>query len=181
MEKWQGKGWGISISCNFTRVTIDNEDFIPRLRRIADSYDFDRSKLVIEITEDAMENNKRIAFENVSQCKAMGFRVALDDVGSGYSSFSDLRDYPIDLIKIDRSILNSAVNQRGIALLKGMIALGRSLQIKVLCEGVETEQQADLLRQLNCDYMQGYYFYRALPAEEAERFLRERSENAEES
>ncbi len=181
LEKWQGKGWGISISCNFTRVTIDNEDFIPRLRRIADSYDFDRSKLVIEITEDAMENNKRIAFENVSQCKAMGFRVALDDVGSGYSSFSDLRDYPIDLIKIDRSILNSAVNQRGIALLKGMIALGRSLQIKVLCEGVETEQQADLLRQLSCDYMQGYYFYRALPAEEAERFLRERSGNAEES
>ena len=126
-----------------------------------------------------MESDKKTAFENISRCKALGFRIALDDAGNGYTSFSDLRDYPIDIVKIDRSILDSAVNQRGVALLKGMIALVHSLQMEVLCEGVETSQQAELLRQLGCDYMQGYYFCRALPREEANRFLRKSEENIE--
>lgn len=171
LERWQKQGRRLSVSCNFTRITIDHESFIPQLQRIADQYFFERSGLVIEITEDAMENNKEAAFTNVSRCKALGFRIALDDAGSGYTSFSDLRDYPIDIVKIDQSILNAAVNERGIALLKGMIALAHSLQMEVLCEGVETAAQADLLRRLECDYMQGYYFYRALPKEEADRLL----------
>ena len=120
-----------------------------------------------------MENNKEIAFNNVSRCKELGFRIALDDAGSGYTSFSDLRDYPIDIVKIDRTILNSAINPRGIALLEGMIALAHSLKMEVLCEGVETAEQKELLLRLGCDYMQGYYFYRALPQEEANRFLNE--------
>lgn len=173
LERWQTQGRKLSISCNFARITIDYENFIPQLQQIVGRYSFERSNLVIEITEDAMESNKEIAFANVSRCKALGFRIALDDAGSGYTSFSDLRDYPIDIVKIDRSILNSAVNQRGIALLKGMIALAHSLQMEVLCEGVETAAQKDLLRQLDCDYMQGYYFYRALPKEEANRLLYE--------
>ena len=171
LEFWQKEGLQVSISCNFTRRTIDYESFVTQLQEIAGRYFFDHSKLIIEITEDAMENNKKAAFENVSKCKSLGFRIALDDAGSGHTSFSDLRDYPIDIVKIDRSILNSAVSARGIALLKDMIALAHSLQMKVLCEGVETEQQADLLRHLGCDYMQGYYFYRVLPTEEATRFL----------
>ncbi|MDO4314759.1 MAG: EAL domain-containing protein [Oscillospiraceae bacterium] len=179
LEHWQKQGRKLSISCNFTRITIDHESFIPQLKRIADRYFFERSSLVIEITEDTMENNKETAFANVSRCKALGFRIALDDTGSGYTSFSDLRDYPIDIVKIDRSILNAAVNDRGIALLKGMIALAHSLQMEVLCEGVETAAQADLLRRLECDYLQGYYFYRALPKEEADRLLDTRDRHAE--
>lgn len=171
LERWQMQGKRLSISCNFARVTIDNESFIPNLQKIVEKYHFDHSLLVIEITEDAMENDKEIAFVNISKCKEMGFRIALDDAGSGYTSFSDLRDYPIDVVKIDRSILTAAVNQRGIALLRGMIALAHSMQMKVLCEGVETADQADLLYRLDCDYMQGYYYYRALPSEEANKLL----------
>lgn len=171
LERWHQQGRGLSISCNFARITIDREDFVPQLQRIADRYDFRRASLVIEITEDTMENHKENAFANVSKCKGMGFRIALDDAGSGYTSFSDLRDYPIDIVKIDRSILNAAVSQRGIALLRGMIALVHSMGIEALCEGVETANQADMLCQLGCDYMQGYYYYRALPKEEAERIL----------
>lgn len=173
LEKWQEQGRDLSISCNFARITIDHENFIPRLKMIADQYSFQRSNLVVEITEDSMENNKEIAFNNVSRCKELGFRIALDDAGSGYTSFSDLRDYPIDIVKIDRTILNSAINPRGIALLEGMIALAHSLKMEVLCEGVETAEQKELLLRLGCDYMQGYYFYRALPQEEANRFLNE--------
>ncbi len=174
LENWKKQEIGLSISCNFARVTIDNEGFIPHLQKITDRFNFDKSKLVIEITEDAMENNKETAFANISKCKEMGFRIALDDAGSGYTSFSDLRDYPIDIVKIDRSILTSAVNPRGIALLKGMIALIQSLQMKVLCEGVEKAEQEKLLRQLGCDYMQGHYYYRALPADEADRTFKEK-------
>lgn len=179
LELWQKEGRSLYISCNFTRITIDHENFILHLQEIAGRYFFNHSALVIEITEDAMESDKKTAFENISRCKALGFRIALDDAGNGYTSFSDLRDYPIDIVKIDRSILDSAVNQRGVALLKGMIALVHSLQMEVLCEGVETSQQAELLRQLGCDYMQGYYFCRALPREEANRFLRKSEENIE--
>ena len=171
LERWHRQGRYLSISCNFARTTIDREDFVPQLQRIADQYDFRHASLVIEITEDAMENNKEAAFANASKCKEMGFRIALDDAGSGYTSFSDLRDYPIDIVKIDRSLLNAAVGQRDDALLKGMIALAHSMGMTVLCEGVETEDQAELLRCLGCDYMQGYYYYRALPQEEADRVL----------
>lgn len=173
LERWRKLGRTISISCNFARITIDHENFIPQLQKIVSQYYFDRSHLVIEITEDAIESNKEMAFANVSKCKEMGFRIALDDAGSGHTSFSDLRDYPIDIVKIDRSILNAAVSPRGVALLKGMIALVHSLQMEALCEGVETAAQMDLLRQLSCDYMQGFYFYRALPAAEADRVLRQ--------
>lgn len=179
LERWAKEGQKTSISCNFTRITIDHENFPSKLKSIAEKYFFDYSSLILEITEDVMEIHKEAAFENISRCKAMGFRIALDDAGSGYTSFSDLRDYPIDVVKIDRSILCSAVNEKGIALLKGMMALVHSLGMEVLCEGVETKEQVELLRKLGCDYMQGYYFYRALPVEEAGRLLLERGENNE--
>ena len=174
LQDWQTQGLQVWISCNFTRATIDHEGFLHRVETIAGRYTFDRDRLILEITEDTMESNKELAFDNISGCKRMGFQVALDDAGSGNTSFSDLRDYPIDLVKIDRSILNSAVNERGVALLAGMIALAHSLKMKVLCEGVETAAQAELLRQMNCDYMQGYHFYRAMPPEEASRLMNER-------
>jgi len=165
---------GLSLSCNFARVSIDNQDFLPRLQSIVEKYRFDHHRLVIEITEDTMEGNKETAFANVSRCKELGFRISLDDTGSGYTSFSDLRDYPIDIVKIDRSILQAAVEPRGVDLLGGMIALVHSLKMEALCEGVETPAQVELLRRLGCDYMQGYYYYRALPVEEAEQILQQR-------
>lgn len=179
LEQWQRAGRRLTLSCNFTRITIGQEQFVSTLREIAGRYEFDWSALILEITEDAMENRREAAFENISRCRELGFRIALDDAGSGHTSFSDLRDYPIDIVKIDRSILNSAVNERGVALLKGMIALIHSLGMKILCEGVETRQQYELLQGLGCEYLQGYYFYRAMPREEANRLLDERDGSVE--
>lgn len=172
LEKWQAEGRDLLLSCNFSRITIGRESFVQSIREIAERCSFERSRLVIEITEDAMESNKQTAFHNISRCKEMGFLIALDDAGSGYTSFADLRDYPIDLVKIDRSILNAAVTRRGAALLRGIAALAHSLEMKVLCEGAETQTQAELLREIGCDYIQGYYFYHPLPLKEAERVLK---------
>ena len=173
LEQWDRRGRNRSISCNITRITIGQPDFTQRIREIADRYSFDHMNLVIEITEYAMEIGREHAARNISKCKEYGFRIALDDVGSGNTSFLDFKNYPIDIVKIDRSVLESAKKEQGAALLKGMISLAHSLHMEVLCEGVETRQQMEFIRQLGSDYMQGYYFYQAVSVEEANRLLDE--------
>lgn len=173
LEHWYSLGWAVSISCNFSRQTICASDFVERVREIVERYRFPHDRLIVEITEDTMESNRETAFANVSACKELGFHIALDDAGSGYTSFSDLRDYPIDVVKIDRSILTAAVDARGMALLRGMVALAHSMAMQVLCEGVETAAQAAMLKEMDCDFIQGYYYYRPMPTKEAERILRQ--------
>ena len=174
LEKWGKTEYkDISISCNFTRITLSEENCIAKLQEIASKYDFDKSKLIIEITEDAIEKNMENAKKNVKLCKELGFRIYLDDLGSGYTSLSNLCDYPIDVVKIDRDILLKADTKRGKDLFSGIIALAHSLNIFVICEGVETEEQNTLVSQSNCDYIQGWYYAKALPIEECEAFIQD--------
>jgi EAL domain-containing protein (putative c-di-GMP-specific phosphodiesterase class I) len=142
LEKWSTTEYkDISISCNFTRITLSEEDFIENLKSISQKYSFDKSKLAIEITEDTMENDREIAKRNVILCKQLGFKVYLDDLGSGYTSLSNLCDYPIDIVKIDRDILLKTDTESGKALFCWIISLAHSLNIGVICEGVETVEQ----------------------------------------
>jgi len=141
LEKWKGTAFeNIALSCNFTRITLSEENFIDKLRMISNSFTFDKSKIAIEITEDAMEKDRETATNNVKLCKEIGFRVYLDDLGSGYTSLANLCDYPIDVVKIDRDILLKTKNKKGKDLFAGIVALAHSLNIKVICEGVETEK-----------------------------------------
>ena len=159
------------ISCNFTRETVSHSDFFSRFEETVNRYAFDRNKLIIELTEDSLADNKAVAYQNILACKNSGFKIALDDFGSGYSSFSDLCDYPIDLIKIDRHIVVKSITPRGNALLRGIIKLAHDLGIKVLCEGVETEKENINSINADCDYIQGYYYSHVLPQEETERYF----------
>ena len=156
LEKWADTEYkDISISCNFTRITLSEKHFIDKLKMIADSYNFDKSKLAIEITEDAIEKDRETATENVKLCKELGFKVYLDDLGSGYTSLANLCDYPIDVVKIDRDILLKADTKRGKDLFSGIIALAHSLNIFVICEGVETAEQNAHVSESSCDYRAG--------------------------
>jgi EAL domain-containing protein (putative c-di-GMP-specific phosphodiesterase class I) len=173
LEIWNNTEYGnISISCNFTRITLSDENFIDNLKMISRSYDFDKSKLSIEITEDAIEKNIDTATKNVTLCKELGFKVYLDDLGVGYTSLSNLCDYPIDVVKIDREILLKTDTPRGKSLFLGIIALAHSLNIKAVCEGVETEEQNTLVTGSECDFIQGWYYAKALPLEECEDFIK---------
>ena len=173
LEKWKGTAFGnIALSCNFTRITLSEENFIDRLKMISNSYDFDKSMLAIEITEDAIEKDRGTATNNVKLCKELGFRVYLDDLGSGYTSLANLCDYPIDVVKIDRDILLKTELENGKKLFAGIIALAHNMDIKVICEGVETEEQNALVSTSDCDYVQGWYYSKALPLEECESFVR---------
>lgn len=172
LEKWNNTEYkDISISCNFTRITLSEEDCIDRLKMIAEGYDFDKTKLAIEITEDAIEENREIAKRNVVLCKELGFRIYLDDLGSGYTSLANLCDYPIDVVKIDRDILLRTNTERGKALFSGIVALAHSLNISVICEGVETEEQTALMVESGCDYIQGWYYSKPIPLRECETFI----------
>ncbi len=163
----------ISISCNFTRLTISEKNFVETIKSISDKYEFDRSKLLIEITEDSIEKNLKLAMSNMLQVKELGFPIALDDIGSGYTSFISLCEYPIDVVKIDRDILLLANECKGKKLLMGIISLAHNLNLKAVCEGVETETQNDLISKSECDYIQGWYYSKPLPEAHAESFAKE--------
>ena len=172
LEKWSNTEYkDISISCNFTRITLSEKDFIDKLKAISDAYSFDKSKLSIEITEDDIEKDRETAARNIKKCKEIGFTVYLDDLGSGYTALANLCDYSIDIVKIDRDILLKADTQKGKDLFCGIIALAHSLNIKVICEGVETEEQNILVSGSDCDYIQGWYYSKPLPLEESVTFI----------
>lgn len=173
LNSWAGTEFDhISISCNFTRITISEADFIKKITEIADRYSFARHKLIIEITEDFIEKNLEAAKCNLSAVKAFGFTVALDDIGSGYASFRNLCEYPIDLVKLDRPTLLLTDTERGKKLFCGIVSLVHSLDLKAVCEGVETEEQNAFVTSSGCDFVQGWYYSTALPVPKAEEFAR---------
>lgn len=174
LSKWVGTAFeDVAISCNFTRITISEKDFISKIKSIAEKYEFDRSKLIIEITEDSIEKNLNIAKNNIINVKELGFHIALDDIGSGYTSLISLCEYPIDIAKIDRDILLLTEKESGKKLFLGIISLLHKLNLKVVCEGVETHEQNALAYESDCDYIQGWYYSKALPEKSAEYFYEE--------
>ena len=174
LSKWVDTDFGeITISCNFTRITISEKGFVAKIKEIAEKYEFDRSKLLIEITEDSIEKNLSVAMSNILKIKELGFRIALDDIGSGYTSLVSLLEYPIDVVKLDRALLVLADSQRGKKLFLAIIALAHNLDLKIVCEGVETEEQNAFVSGSECDYIQGWYYTKALPESKAEDFAKE--------
>ena len=127
---------------------------------------------VVELTEDSYAHDRETALRTIEGLHAMGLRIVLDDIGAGYSSLSDLSTYPIDGVKIDRSIVIESALPRAHALLEGMIRLSHDMGIRVLCEGVEDKATCDAVLAAGCDFIQGFYFSRVLPGREAESFLR---------
>ena len=174
LQDWKNTKFAdFTLSCNFTRITISEKDFVSKIKQISDKYDFNHSHLLLEITEDSMEKNLDIAMENIFKVKELGFRVALDDIGSGYTSLINLCEYPIDVVKVDRDILLLTNEERGKKLFWGIISLAHNLNLTVVCEGVETEEQKDLVSQSECDYIQGWYYSKPLPEKSAEEFAKE--------
>lgn len=167
LSAWRGtEKQNLWLSCNMTRITLSDDAFLERFCKVTEAYDFDHGKLVLEITEDALADNSEQIVRNIERCKQMGYRIALDDFGNGYSSVRDLDDYPIDIIKIDRDIILGSRSDRGKRLLIGIVGLAHFLGIEALCEGVEIEQERAAAREAECDYIQGYLLAHPAPADE---------------
>lgn len=174
LELWQTSRYDqLFLTCNFTRVSLSAEDFADRITEISQPFRFDRHRLIIEITEDSLSTDSQIVSENIRRCREMGFQIAIDDMGTGFTSFSDLYDNELDLVKIESGFIAPCVSGRRRTMLSDIITMVHHSGAKVICEGVETAEQREMLRQIGCDMMQGYYYSRVLPYSECTRLLAE--------
>jgi diguanylate cyclase (GGDEF)-like protein len=161
------------VSMNLSPAQLRNHEFLESVERILTRHRMPAGCLELEITESAAMENPSEAIQTLTGLKRLGVLLAIDDFGTGYSSLSYLKLFPIDHLKIDRSFVRDLVddaNDRAIA--QATIALAHSLGLKVVAEGVETEEQARMLREFGCDEMQGYLFGRPGPIEQIEPVVR---------
>ena len=156
------------LSCNFSRMTLSEKGTATRLAAIADKYGVAHDRLAVEVTEREPEGDSEQFRRNLRQLKEEGFRIFVDDLGAGVTSVRDLWSYPVDVVKIDRSVLLETDSEQGSAAYRGLRNLAADLGYKVLCEGIETERQYRFVLDADCHYGQGFLFYRPM---EEERFL----------
>jgi EAL domain-containing protein (putative c-di-GMP-specific phosphodiesterase class I) len=129
--------------------------------------------LQLEITESTLMQNPKGALETLAALKRIGLGLAIDDFGTGYSSLSSLKSFPIDTIKVDRSFVRHVPdNTDDTAIMDAIIAMGKTLGLTVVAEGVETREQVEFLREHGCEQFQGFYFSKPLPAGELAELLR---------
>jgi diguanylate cyclase (GGDEF)-like protein len=160
------------ISINLSPLQIMASDFLPTLAGLIAETGIDPDRIVFEVTEGVMLDRSAHVIKVLRELNRMGIRVALDDFGIGYSSLSYLRSFQFDRIKIDRSFVHNIERDRDAhAILCAIVALGHTLRMKVVAEGVETEVQRLLVQAAGCELIQGYLFWRALPVEEARALL----------
>jgi EAL domain-containing protein (putative c-di-GMP-specific phosphodiesterase class I) len=134
---------------------------VDEVKRITTEAGLDPSCLLLEITESVLLSDRENAAHDLTQLRALGVRVAIDDFGTGYSSLSYLRDFPIDIVKMDRSFVRDLGRGRADdALVRSVLELGQALDMQIVAEGIEEASQLDSLRDLQCGIGQGYYFSR---------------------
>lgn len=164
---WQEEGKDYHISLNISGRQIPDGLTPQNLGDAAHRYGIDPSRLVLEITEGVLLADVNQALNWLNSVRALGFRIYLDDFGTGYSSLSYLKRFPVDTVKVDKSFIRDmGINTSDRALVEAIVAMARSLGLKVVAEGVENLAQLELLRLMNCRYIQGYYFSRPLPIAE---------------
>ena len=159
----------IPISVNVSRVDIFNPLLAEILIDISKTNGIPTEKLLLEITESAYTDNAEQIIDTVHSLRDKGFRIEMDDFGSGYSSLNMLTSLPIDALKLDRAFTcNICSDSKASRLVGIMIEISRLIEVPVIAEGVETKEQMELLKELGCDIIQGYYFSRPLPSDDYE-------------
>lgn len=155
---------------NFSRYTLCDQNLAENIINIIEKYNIDYTCIAVEILEDKSlkQYEKDTMIKNLTLLKEKGVLILLDDFGKGYTSFGDLTDFDISIVKIDKSITQNATNQTGFLILKNIIKTAHDLGFKTLCEGVETEEHKKTVVEAGCDMLQGYYFYRPMPVTQLE-------------
>ncbi len=165
---WVNQGYlPIRVAVNVSAIELQRFDFANQVAQIIDETKMDPTFLEIEITENSVMQNTEDCINTMKTLREMGISLSIDDFGTGYSSFGYLKKFPIHYLKIDQSFIRSALIEPSSAeIVKAMIQLGHTFGLEVVAEGVEEEDILALLQEQDCDYYQGYYFSRPLPAKE---------------
>lgn len=172
-EELKNKGYRqIPISVNQSRVLLMNPLYVSRVMSVMEKYKVERRLVELELTETSFFDDKNKMIEIMRELRSKNCIIDIDDFGSGYSSLNMIKDIPFDVLKIDREFFNSSGSGTGKVVLQKIVELASVLGVESICEGVENQEQEDLLREIGCHYAQGYYYSKPIPAEEfVEKFM----------
>lgn len=168
IQSWINEGKEpTTISINFSRIHLLNSNFTNEICEVVNRYKVPRKFIEIELTESTMFNNEETMFGVLQRLHEQGFTLSMDDFGTGYSSLGLLKNLPVDVIKIDRSFFeNSQYKTRARAVIENVMQMAKRLNIHTVAEGVERQEQIDMLRDMGCEIVQGYYFSKPMPVSE---------------
>lgn len=174
LRKWHEEGLlAVPVAVNVSAVQFRHENFRELVRKVLRETALSPEYLELELTESVLLSSVDVTLPVLQDLKAMGVRLAIDDFGTGYSSLSYLRQFPVSKLKIDRSFVQDvALNPDDAAITAAIISMAKSLNLRVIAEGVEDEAQMAFLREHRCDEIQGYYFSKPLTVDEAAEKLR---------
>lgn len=174
IENRTGHNDDLFMSVNFSSEDFASENFVETVYNTLSASDVRAKQVHLEITERVLMGQPENARDTLEMCRKAGMGIAIDDFGTGYSSLSYLHYFPIDTLKIDRSfVMGMTKDENSLQLVKSIIGLGKNMRMKIIAEGVETEQEAVTLSGLGCDLAQGYHFSRPLSEKEVTTLLRE--------
>lgn len=167
LSQWLEQGLDVPlVAINISPHQLLQADFIPRLNAVVDGFDLERRRIELEITESMIQQDPDFVIQQLQRLRLSGYHLALDDFGTGFSSLDRLKYLPLNRLKIDKSFTRDiGRNPKDEAVILTVIALGRSLGVEVLAEGVETEKQRDFLKTHQCNSMQGFLMGKPVPAE----------------
>lgn len=176
--RWQ-RGWidsghtPLPVSINVSVADILHTDLPKFFENLTDRYSLERKLIKIEITESSYISNTTLVRDTVHSLREKGFTVLMDDFGSGYSTLNMLKNLNIDIIKLDAQFLrmDESNEEKSIRILESVTNMTKTIGVPIIAEGVETEKQKDFLLDLGCRYIQGYYFYKPMPAADYERLI----------
>jgi EAL domain-containing protein (putative c-di-GMP-specific phosphodiesterase class I) len=155
------------VALNISSRQFYQQQFILQIQQILEEYHLPSNRLMIEITERIVVQDISVSIEKLNSLRALGIQISIDDFGVGYSSLADLKNLPIDQLKIDRSFINDICIDSNVALIvEAMLMMATHLGLDVIAEGVENKGQLKFLQANQCYLYQGYYFSKPLPAEE---------------
>ncbi|MCW9032032.1 MAG: EAL domain-containing protein, partial [Gammaproteobacteria bacterium] len=176
---WKSIGCEIPVSINVSVRQFANSSYFSELIALLKSQNINPAMLEIEITEQVFLGDLVMAKHRLNEFRSAGFKIALDDFGTGYSSMSYLQELPIDILKIDKSFIdNLAHDKKSLAIMKAISSLSRDLHYEMIAEGVENEEQKNILLGLDCIDAQGYHFYKPMPQDEFTELLKKQNKSA---
>lgn len=176
---WQNRIWqdefnlNIPVSVNVSPYQLENSDILHSVVSVLEATGLQPQYLEIEITETVAIRNMKAVAKTLEALKNVGVKIAIDDFGIEYASLGYIKDLPIDIVKIDKCFIDEiGCNPKAEAILETMVSLANNLGIQLVAEGVETEKQLSFLTSVGCDLIQGFYFYRPMPADAVSKILR---------
>jgi EAL domain-containing protein (putative c-di-GMP-specific phosphodiesterase class I) len=166
MAQWREEGLGdVQVSINLSAVQLRDEGLVEALRDSLEQHRILPGMLELEITESTLMHSVESYLPKLVAIRALGVKLSIDDFGTGYSSLNYLNRFPLDRLKIDRSFIHDMLDDpTDLAITRAIIGLGHTLGLRVVAEGVETQQEVNILRGAGCDELQGYFFAKPLAA-----------------